>query len=114
MIHVTGQAIHVRELATGQDRSWPIPAAPQWGWGSALHGDGRLVAVACVKDGKGLLPVVVEGVDAPGFELTGDLRRVILGRRPDEPGPGREAGDGEAKATEARRAERLIRIILRP
>ncbi|XRQ15650.1 glucose-6-phosphate isomerase [Actinomadura welshii] len=52
----------------------------------------QLVAGALGKDGKGLLPVVVEGVDAAGFELTGDLRRVILGRRPDEPGPGREAG----------------------
>ena len=52
----------------------------------------QLVAGALGKDGKGLLPVVVEGVDAPGFELSGDLRRVILGRRPDEPGPGREAG----------------------
>ncbi|MEV4259637.1 glucose-6-phosphate isomerase, partial [Spirillospora sp. NPDC049652] len=27
-----------------------------------------------------------------GFQLTDDLRRVILGSRPDEPGPGREAG----------------------
>src|SRR5690606_18014128 len=53
---------------------------------------GQLVGAALGKDGKGLLPVVVEGVDAPGFELTPDLRRVILGRRPDEPGPGREAG----------------------
>ncbi|MES9540191.1 glucose-6-phosphate isomerase [Actinomadura sp. NPDC000600] len=52
----------------------------------------QLVAGTMGKDGKGLLPVVVEGVDAAGFELTGDLRRVILGRRPDEPGPGREAG----------------------
>ncbi|WP_141586085.1 glucose-6-phosphate isomerase [Actinomadura sp. WMMA1423] len=52
----------------------------------------QLVAGAMGKDGKGLLPIVVEGVDAPGFELTGELRRVILGRRPDEPGPGREAG----------------------
>lgn len=52
----------------------------------------QLVGGALGKDGKGLLPVVVEGVDAPGFELTPDLRRVILGRRPDEPGPGREAG----------------------
>lgn len=31
----------------------------------------QLVAGAMGKDGKGLLPVVVEGVDAPGFELTG-------------------------------------------
>ncbi|WUI03054.1 glucose-6-phosphate isomerase [Spirillospora sp. NBC_00431] len=52
----------------------------------------QLVGGATGKDGKGLLPVVVESVDAPGFELTDDLRRVILGRRPDEPGPGREAG----------------------
>ncbi|TDB89923.1 glucose-6-phosphate isomerase [Actinomadura sp. KC216] len=52
----------------------------------------QLVGGAMGKDGKGLLPVVVESVDAPGFELSDDLRRVILGRRPDEPGPGREAG----------------------
>ncbi|WP_433461540.1 glucose-6-phosphate isomerase [Spirillospora sp. CA-128828] len=52
----------------------------------------QLVAGAMGKDGKGMLPVVVEGVDSPGFELTDDLRRIILGRRPDEPGPGREAG----------------------
>ncbi|TDC70871.1 glucose-6-phosphate isomerase [Actinomadura sp. GC306] len=64
--------------------------------GSGLHGFAgwaeQLVGGALGKDGKGLLPVVVEGVDAPGFELTDDLRRVILGSRPDEPGPGREAG----------------------
>ncbi|MBO2462538.1 glucose-6-phosphate isomerase [Actinomadura violacea] len=64
--------------------------------GSGLHGFAgwaeQLVAGALGKDGRGLLPVVVEGVESPGFELTGDLRRVILGRRPDEPGPGREAG----------------------
>jgi glucose-6-phosphate isomerase len=52
----------------------------------------QLVAGATGKDGKGLLPVVVEGVDSPGFELTDDLRRAVLGRRPDDPGPGREAG----------------------
>ncbi|MWA00362.1 glucose-6-phosphate isomerase [Actinomadura sp. LD22] len=64
--------------------------------GSGLHGFAgwaeQLVAGALGKDGRGLLPVVVEGVESPGFELTGDLRRLILGRRPDEPGPGREAG----------------------
>ncbi|MFG2089956.1 glucose-6-phosphate isomerase [Spirillospora sp. NPDC048824] len=64
--------------------------------GSGLDGFGgwaeQLVGGALGKDGKGLLPVVVEGADAPGFELAGDLRRVILGRRRDEPGPGREAG----------------------
>ncbi|RFS84032.1 glucose-6-phosphate isomerase [Actinomadura spongiicola] len=52
----------------------------------------QLVGGATGKNGGGLLPVVVEGVDAPGFDLADDLRRVILGRRPDEPGPGREAG----------------------
>ncbi|TDD89875.1 glucose-6-phosphate isomerase [Actinomadura darangshiensis] len=52
----------------------------------------QLVAGAMGKDGKGMLPVVVEDVGSPGFELAPDLRRVILGRRPDEPGPGREAG----------------------
>ncbi|MDL4777156.1 glucose-6-phosphate isomerase [Actinomadura xylanilytica] len=64
--------------------------------GSGLTGFGgwaeQLVAESTGKDGKGLLPVVVEGVGAPGFELAGDLRRVILGGRPDEPGPAREAG----------------------
>ncbi|WP_067465389.1 glucose-6-phosphate isomerase [Actinomadura macra] len=64
--------------------------------GSGLAGFGgwaeQLVAGATGKQGKGMLPVVVEGVDSPGFELTGEVRRVILGRRPDEPGPGREAG----------------------
>ncbi|WP_026406049.1 glucose-6-phosphate isomerase [Actinomadura rifamycini] len=64
--------------------------------GSGLTGFGawaeQLVAGALGKDGRGLLPVVVEDVEAPGFELTADMRRVILGRRPDEPGPGREAG----------------------
>ncbi|QFG19986.1 glucose-6-phosphate isomerase [Actinomadura sp. WMMB 499] len=64
--------------------------------GSGLAGFGawaeQLVAGALGKDGRGLLPVVVEDVEAPGFDLAGDMRRVILGRRPDEPGPGREAG----------------------
>ncbi|WP_316043508.1 hypothetical protein [Actinomadura sp. CNU-125] len=64
--------------------------------GSGLAGFGawaeQLVAGALGKDGRGLLPVVVEDVRAPGFELAPDMRRVILGRRPDEPGPGREAG----------------------
>ncbi|MEV5574243.1 glucose-6-phosphate isomerase [Spirillospora sp. NPDC052269] len=52
----------------------------------------QLVAASTGKDGRGLLPVVVEDVAAPGFELTPDVRRVILGARPDEPGPAREAG----------------------
>ncbi|WP_026410905.1 hypothetical protein [Actinomadura oligospora] len=52
----------------------------------------QLVAASTGKDGRGLLPVVVEAVAAPGFELTPNVRRVILGARPDEPGPAREAG----------------------
>ncbi|WP_067812007.1 glucose-6-phosphate isomerase [Actinomadura kijaniata] len=52
----------------------------------------QVVAESTGKDGKGILPVIVEGVAAPGFALTGDMRRVILGSRPDEPGPAREAG----------------------
>jgi glucose-6-phosphate isomerase len=52
----------------------------------------QLVAQSTGKDGKGLLPVVVDGVDDPGFAATPDLRRVILGSRPDEPGPARDAG----------------------
>ncbi|GAA2591156.1 glucose-6-phosphate isomerase [Actinomadura fulvescens] len=64
--------------------------------GSGLPGlDGwiePLVAESTGKDGKGLLPVVVESVDAPGFEPTGDVRRVVLGSRPDDPAAGRDAG----------------------
>ncbi|GAA2452541.1 glucose-6-phosphate isomerase [Actinomadura vinacea] len=64
--------------------------------GSGLAGLGgwveQLVAGATGKDGKGVLPVVVEGVEAPGFEASGVPRRVLLGRRPDDAGPGREAG----------------------
>ncbi|MCP2341260.1 glucose-6-phosphate isomerase [Actinomadura rupiterrae] len=52
----------------------------------------QLVAASTGKDGKGLLPVVVEDVGAPGFELAPDMRRAVLGGRPDEPGPAREAG----------------------
>ncbi|MGI5169319.1 glucose-6-phosphate isomerase [Spirillospora sp. CA-253888] len=64
--------------------------------GSGLPGFGdwveQLVAGSTGKDGKGVLPVVVEDAQAPGFELTGDVRRVVLGSRPDEDAPGREAG----------------------
>jgi len=64
--------------------------------GSGLTGFGewaeQLVAESTGKDGKGLLPVVVDSVDDPGFTLTGDVRRVVLGARPDQPGPAREAG----------------------
>jgi glucose-6-phosphate isomerase len=64
--------------------------------GSGLTGFGgwaeQLIAESTGKQGKGILPVVVEGVDAPGFETSRDLRRVILGSRPDEAGSARDAG----------------------
>jgi len=54
--------------------------------GSGLRGLGgwieHLVAESTGKDGRGVLPVVVEGVDAPGFEPADDVRRVVLGARP--------------------------------
>jgi glucose-6-phosphate isomerase len=67
--------------------------------GSGLAGFGgwveHLVAESTGKRGRGLLPVVAEGVDAPGFGHDGapapDVRRVVLGGRPDDPGAGREA-----------------------
>ncbi|GLW65046.1 glucose-6-phosphate isomerase [Actinomadura rubrobrunea] len=57
--------------------------------GSGLAGlDGwieHMVAESTGKDGRGLLPVVVEDVDAPGFQPADDVRRVVLGTRPDDP-----------------------------
>ncbi|KAB2348853.1 glucose-6-phosphate isomerase [Actinomadura rudentiformis] len=68
--------------------------------GSGLPGlDGwveHLVAESTGKDGRGLLPVVVESVDAPGFDPAGDTRRIVLGSRPDEPVAGRDAELGVA------------------
>ncbi|MEW2358618.1 glucose-6-phosphate isomerase, partial [Spirillospora sp. NPDC029432] len=52
----------------------------------------HLVAESTGKGGKGLLPVVVESVDAPGFTAAPGHCRVLLGSRADAPGPGREAG----------------------
>ncbi|MGH3388016.1 MAG: glucose-6-phosphate isomerase [Actinomadura sp.] len=49
-----------------------------------------LVAESTGKDGRGILPVVVEGVDAPGFEAAAGIRRVVV-----EP-----AGAGSAKHAE--------------
>ncbi|MGI8332063.1 glucose-6-phosphate isomerase [Actinomadura scrupuli] len=64
--------------------------------GSGIIGFGdwaeQLIAESTGKEGKGMLPVVVEGVDAPGFAATEDVRRVMLGSRPDEPAPGRDPG----------------------
>jgi glucose-6-phosphate isomerase len=64
--------------------------------GSGLIGFGdwaeQLIAESTGKEGKGILPVVVESVDSAGFEVTGDVRRVMLGSRPDEPAPGRGPG----------------------
>ncbi|HEX2313066.1 MAG TPA: glucose-6-phosphate isomerase [Thermomonospora sp.] len=51
--------------------------------GSGIAGFGdwaeQLIAESTGKEGKGILPVVVEGVDAPGFEEAEDVRRVVLG-----------------------------------
>jgi glucose-6-phosphate isomerase len=44
----------------------------------------QLIAESTGKQGRGILPVVVEGVTAPGFEPADDVRRVVIGRRPDE------------------------------
>ena len=64
----------------------------------------HLVAAATGKDGKGLLPVVVEGVDAPGFGVAGDVRRVLVGARPDESGQGQAAaGERPLAAPEGER-----------
>lgn len=61
--------------------------------GSGITGFGdwaeQLIAESTGKDGKGLLPVVVEGVTAPGFsDAKADAVQVILGPEP-EPGPDR-------------------------
>lgn len=45
----------------------------------------QLIAESTGKDGKGLLPVVVESTDAPGFTPAGDVHLVSLGGRPPEP-----------------------------
>jgi glucose-6-phosphate isomerase len=44
----------------------------------------QLIAESTGKQGKGILPVVVEGVGAPGFENADDVRRVVVGRRAEE------------------------------
>ena len=51
--------------------------------GSGIAGFGnwaeQLIAESTGKSGRGLLPVVVEGVDAPGFATTADTHLVLLG-----------------------------------
>jgi glucose-6-phosphate isomerase len=39
----------------------------------------QLIAESTGKDGRGILPIVVEGADAPGFEAAAGIRRVVLG-----------------------------------
>jgi glucose-6-phosphate isomerase len=60
--------------------------------GSGIEGFGdwaeQLIAESTGKEGRGILPVVVEGVDAPGFGEAADVRRVVLGARPDDSGLG--------------------------
>jgi glucose-6-phosphate isomerase len=56
----------------------------------------QLIAESTGKQGRGILPVAVEGVTAPGFEAADDVRRVIIGHRPAEPAAGPEQqGDAE-------------------
>ncbi|GAA2089093.1 glucose-6-phosphate isomerase [Actinomadura alba] len=67
--------------------------------GSGILGLGdwaeQLIAGSTGKDGKGIAPVVVEGVDAPGFEAADDALLLVLGGRPHAAGlagPAEEAG----------------------
>ncbi|RAY13904.1 glucose-6-phosphate isomerase [Actinomadura craniellae] len=57
--------------------------------GSGIVGFGdwaeQLIAESTGKEGKGILPVVVEGPEAPGFEPADDVRRVVLGASPGGP-----------------------------
>ncbi|HET6815862.1 MAG TPA: glucose-6-phosphate isomerase, partial [Mycobacteriales bacterium] len=58
--------------------------------GSGIRGFGdwaeQLIAESTGKNGKGLLPVVVEGTDAPGFTDAVDVHRVVLGSSAPDPG----------------------------
>lgn len=47
---------------------------------------GRLVSDATGKDGRGILPVIVEDVTAPGFDVADDVRRLVLGEHPGDAG----------------------------
>jgi len=46
----------------------------------------QLVAESTGKNGRGLLPVVVESTDAPGFADAADIHRVVLGSSTPQPG----------------------------
>ncbi|MDP9395078.1 MAG: glucose-6-phosphate isomerase [Actinomycetota bacterium] len=57
--------------------------------GSGIVGFGdwaeQLIAESTGKEGRGLLPVVVEGLDAPGFATAGpDAHRFVLGQAPEQ------------------------------
>jgi glucose-6-phosphate isomerase len=82
-----GAALGAAALS-GRDR----PALADHGSGSVGlgHWAEQLIAASTGKDGKGIVPVVVEGVDAPGFEAADDTLRLVLGGRSHEAGP---AGD---------------------
>jgi glucose-6-phosphate isomerase len=58
--------------------------------GSGIRGFGdwaeQLVAESTGKNSRGLLPVVVEGTDAPGFADAADIHRVVLGSSAPDPG----------------------------
>ena len=60
------------------------------GAGSGIRGFGdwaeQLIAESTGKNGRGLLPVVVESTDAPGFNDAADVHRVVLGTAAPDPG----------------------------
>ena len=95
---VLGAALGAGAMA-GRDKLVVVDA------GSGLQGFGdwaeQLIAESTGKEGKGLLPVVVEGMDAPGTEPAGDSHLVVLrasaGDLPGDPAVG-DAAAGDAAA----------------
>lgn len=73
--------------------------------GSGMPGFGdwaeQLIAESTGKEGKGILPVVVEGVDAPGTEATGDARLSVLTAPRGHGDDASDDGDQRGAAAEA-------------
>ncbi|MFP5219647.1 MAG: glucose-6-phosphate isomerase [Actinomycetes bacterium] len=67
----------------GRDKLVLTPSRDLPGFGDWAE---QLVAESTGKAGRGILPVVVENVDAPGTEPAGDVLVVALGDAPDGPG----------------------------
>jgi glucose-6-phosphate isomerase len=68
--------------AGGRDKLVLTPSADLPGFGDWAE---QLVAESTGKDGRGVLPVVVEGPGAPGTEPAGDVLVVALGEAPEGP-----------------------------